>query len=143
MRGLALGLVVAIAAGCAGRPALEADRAYQARGAAVSRIAVRTHRERSVAVVVSAFGELPDACTNLDCVKQEHSPAGIDVPLLTRRESGARCEPQPTPFETGILLDIGGLAPGLSFVTVNGVQGTFQVFEDLRDPSRLDRYKTW
>jgi hypothetical protein len=53
------------------------------------------------------------------------------VTLSTRRESRAGCVTSPRPFERKILLDVVDLPAGIYSVTVNGVQGTFQITQDL------------
>ena len=89
------------------------------------------------------YGQLPDTCTELDRSRQERLGSGIDVTLTTRRESGPSCAAEPRPFERRILLDVAGLPPGLYFVSVNGVQGSFQIFEDLDPRDGMDRFRTW
>jgi len=141
VRGLALGLLFAL--GCAGMRAMEEDRAYQAGVAKVERIHVRDQRDPPAMVSVTAYGELPDACTQLDRVRQERRGAGIDVTLTTRRESGADCAVAPQPFIKTIQLLIDGFTPGLYFVTVNGVPGSFQVYDDPGMPDRFERDRVW
>ena len=142
MRGLALGIALAAVA-CAGGRAFEADRAYEAGVAVVERIDVNVHPERPVSADVSVVGQLPDACTLIHRAQQERRMSGIAVTLTTRRESGARCVAEPRPFQRTIPLDIHGLPPGLYFVSVNGVQSTFQIFEDPINRDGLERYRTW
>jgi inhibitor of cysteine peptidase len=141
VRGLALGLLVAL--GCAGLRGMEEDRAYQAGLAAVERIDVREQRGRPALVAVTAYGELPDACTTLDRVRQERRGSGIDLTLTTRRDSGASCAATPQPFIKTIQLMVDGFTPGIYFVTVNGVQGSFQVFDDPTAPDRFERDRVW
>jgi len=141
MRGLALGLLVAL--GCAGTRAMEEDRAYQAGLARVERISVREQRLRPVTVAVTAYGELPDPCTTLDRVRQERRGSGIEITLTTRRDSGATCAATPKPFIKTIQLMVDGFAPGIYFVTVNGVEGSFQVFDDPGAPDRFQRDRVW
>jgi inhibitor of cysteine peptidase len=143
VRGLALGLVVVSFVGCAGRSALEEDRAYQAGLASVERIEVTVFQERPVSVHVSVYGQLPDSCTELDRSQQQRLGSGIDVTLTTRRESRTDCAAEPRPFERRILLDVVGLAPGLYSVEVNGVRESFQIFRDSSIPDPMDRLRTW
>ena len=128
---------------CAGNRAYEADRAYEAGVAAVESIDVTAHRERPVSVAVTASGTLPDACTLIHRTQQERSTSGITVTITTRRESGANCPPEPQPFQRTFSLEIQGMPPGLYFVSVNGVAGTFQLYEDQLDRNGLERYRTW
>jgi hypothetical protein len=118
---------------CAGNRALEEDRAYQLGVAAVESIDVTVHRERPVSVDVTVSGRLPDPCTLIYRTQQERRSSGITVTLTTRRESGASCEPEPRPFQRTISLDIHGMPPGLYFVSVNGVSGTFQILANAID----------
>jgi inhibitor of cysteine peptidase len=128
---------------CAGPRALEADRPYEAGLASVERIDVHASTGEPVSVRVDAAGTLPDACTTIDRVRQERRGSGVSVSITTRREFGASCAAQPRPFRQAVLLDIVGLAPGLYFVEVNGVEGTFQIYEDLGAPDRYDRPRGW
>jgi len=142
MRRVGPAIAIAFAIACAGMRALEADRAYQLGLARVDRIDVGALRERPVSVHVDVYGQLPDTCTELDRSRQERFGSGIDVTLTTRSESRPSCAAEPRPFERRILLDVAGLPPGLYFVSVNGVQGSFQIFENL-DARGLDRFRTW
>lgn len=136
-------IAIALAFACAGTRAPEADRAFQAGLAPVERIEVQAFRERPVSVHVRVYGQLPDSCTELDRSRQERLGSGIDVTLTTRRESGPSCVAEPRPFQRQILLDVAGLPPGLYLVSVNGVRGSFQIFEDFGAPSGMDRLRTW
>jgi hypothetical protein len=142
VRFLALALAF-VAAGCAGRDPVKADRAYQAGLAAVSRIEVDSQRVKPFTVRVTVRGHLPDACTEIDRVRQEQVSGGIEVTVTTRRESGALCATVARPYETSVLLTTHGMMPGLYFVTVNGVRETFQLHEDLSDPNRFEHYHNW
>jgi len=128
---LALALVVAIAVACGGMRALEADRAYQVGLAAVERVEVHVFSQRPPSAHVSVYGQLPDICTKLDRSRQDRLGSSIDVTLTTRHDSGPDCAAEPRPFEQRILLDVVGLPAGLYVVTVNGVQASFQILEDL------------
>ena len=143
MRGLGLGIAVVIAVGCAGGRALEADRAYQAGLAPVERIDVTVYSDRPVSVHVTVYGQLPDACTELDRSRQQRLGSSIEVTLTTRREDGPDCALEPRPYERRILLDVVGLPAGLYFVEVNGVRESFQILEDRGSPDPMDRFRTW
>jgi len=142
MRGVGPAIAIAFAIACAGTRALEADRAYQQGLARVDRIDVRAFRERPVSVHVNVYGQLPDTCTELGRSRQERLGSGIEVTLTTRSESGPGCAEEPRPFERRILLDVAGLPPGLYVVKVNGVSGSFQIFED-PETREMDRLRTW
>jgi hypothetical protein len=130
-----------LALACVGTREIEDDRPYQAGLASVERIDVRVSRELPTSVHVEAEGVLPDSCTEIHRVRQERHVSGVTVTLTTRRESGAVCAAQTQRFRRSILLDVGGLAPGLYFVEVNGVHGTFQIYEDLGAPDRYERHR--
>jgi hypothetical protein len=136
-------LLLALACACAGRSALERDRAYEAGVASVERLDVSARRERPVAVDVTIFGQLPDACTLIHRAQQEQLSTGVTVTLTTRRESGASCPPEPRAFQHTLSLDVHGLPPGLYFVSVNGVSSTFQIYADSLSPDPSQRYRTW
>jgi inhibitor of cysteine peptidase len=143
MRRVGLTLAIGFAIGCAGNRAIEADRAYQLGLASVDRIDVRVLTNRPASVHVNAFGTLADSCTELERSHQEHFGSRIEVTLSTRRESRAGCEASPRPFERRILLDVVDFAPGVYTVTVNGVQGTFQITLDSevrRPPVHMRRF---
>jgi len=143
MRGVGLVIGIAFALACFGTRGLEADRAYQQGLAAVDRIDVRVFSKRPVSASVSVFGQLPDTCTEIDRSHQERLGSGIDVTLTTRRESRSGCVAEPRHFERRILLDVVGLPAGLYFVSVNGVKGSFQIFEDLDVREPPVRFRTW
>jgi hypothetical protein len=137
MRSIGLVLAIAFAVACAGSRALEADRAYQLGLASVNRIEVRVLMKRPASVHVNVFGTLPDSCTEIEASRQERLGSAIDVILSTRRESRASCVASSRPFERQILLDVVGLPAGAYSVTVNGVQGSFQITKD------LDAWRPW
>lgn len=143
MRRVGLALAIVFAGACAGTRGLEADRAYQLGVASVDRIDVRVLTNRPVSAHVNVFGTLPDSCTEIDRAQQERLGSGIDVTLSTRRESRADCVASRRHFERRILLDVVGLPAGVYSVKVNGVQGTFQIMQDLdvrRPPVRIPVY---
>jgi hypothetical protein len=139
----ALVLLLAVASACAGTRELEMDRAYEAGIASVERLDVNVRRGRPAGVDVDVFGQLPDACTLIHRAQQDRRSTGITVTLTTRRESGARCPPEPRAYQRIVALDIQGMPPGLYFVSVNGVSTTFQIFPDSLAPNAADRYRTW
>jgi inhibitor of cysteine peptidase len=128
--GLAAALAACFLAGCAGKSAMEQDRAYQLGLARVERIDVKVMR-RPVTVHVNVYGTLPDSCTEIEGTEQQRLGSGFDVTLATRRESRSGCVATPRPFEKRILLDVAFLPSGAYSVNVNGVQGSFQILEDL------------
>jgi hypothetical protein len=141
MREFGAALGIACLLGCAGP--IEADRPYQVGLAAVERIEVEVFAEKPFSVYVSVYGQLADGCTKLDRSRQERFGSGIEVTLTTRREATPGCAAEPQPFERRILLDVAGLPQGLYTVTVNGVQDSFQYYEGLGSPRRMDRLRTW
>jgi inhibitor of cysteine peptidase len=141
MHACLLAIACALAAACAGSHGIEADRAYEAGLAPVERLEVRSSRRPPAMVRVEAIGVLPDACTEIDRVRQQRSAAGVTVTLTTRREARAGCAAEPVPFRRGVLLDVEGLPPGLYFVEVNGVRETFEVFGGLGVRDRYERQR--
>jgi hypothetical protein len=128
--GLVAALATSLLAGCAGKSAMEQDRAYQLGLARVERIDIKVMR-RPVSVHVNVYGTLPDTCTEIEGTEQQRLGSGFDVTLATRRESRSGCVATPRPFERRISLDASNLSSGLYSVDVNGVKGDFQVLEDL------------
>jgi inhibitor of cysteine peptidase len=126
----AVAIAASIAVACAGMRGMEADRAYQLGLAQVERIDVRV-MQRPIAVHVDVYGMLPDTCTKIEGSDQQRFGSGFDVTLATRRESREGCVEKPRPFEKRIMLQVANLPSGLYSVTVNGVQGSFQIVEDL------------
>jgi inhibitor of cysteine peptidase len=109
---------------------MEQDRAYQLGLARVDRIDVKVLR-RPVTVHVNVYGTLPDTCTEIEGMEQTRFGSGFDVTVATRRDTHADCISTPRPFEKRILLQVTNLPSGVYSVDVNGVQGTFQILEDL------------
>ena len=127
--GLAVALAALLAA-CAGKSPMEQDRAYQLGLARVDRIDVKVMR-RPVTVHVNVYGTLPDTCTEIEGTEQNRFGSGFDVTVAIRRDTHADCISTPRPFERRILLQVTNLPSGVYSVNVNGVQGTFQILEDL------------
>jgi inhibitor of cysteine peptidase len=117
-------------AGTGGMRGMQEDRAYQLGLASVERIDVKVMR-RPVTVHVNVYGTLPDTCTEIEGTEQQRLGSSFDVTLATRRDSHSNCVSTPRPFEKRILLDVAFLPSGLYSVDVNGVQGSFQILEDL------------
>jgi inhibitor of cysteine peptidase len=127
---LAAALAACFLAGCAGKSPMEQDRAYQLALARVDRIDVKVLR-RPITVHVDVYGTLPDTCTEIEGTEQTRFGSGFDVTVATRRDTHAECISTPRPFEKRILLQVTNLPSGVYSVDVNGVQGTFQILEDL------------
>jgi len=128
--GLLLGLGTAAALACAGTHSPEADRAYQVGVAPVERVDAYAWNTIPASAQVVAYGKLPNTCMKLGRAHQQRLAGSIDVTLTTRYDFGPDCAEEPRPFEQRILLDVAGLPPGLYVVRVNGVVGTFQLFDD-------------
>jgi hypothetical protein len=132
---LALAELAALAAGCAGDAAREADRPYTAGMAAVERVKVEVVSHEPPRLRVDVAGTLPDACTEIERVDERRMGSRIEIRLPTRRPFGAGCDAEPTPFSRSIPLAVAG---DFDFyvVDVNGVVHTVWVRRDVRSLQR-------
>lgn len=71
-------------------------------------------------------GQLPDAgCTKISAIEQVRVGNMIHVTVGTATDPVDLCAQVLTPFEEIISLDVSGLAPGNSLVSVNGIEQVF------------------
>jgi hypothetical protein len=115
----ALGLLA-----CGHDPVREADRAYTVGTAQVESVEVDVRLGSSQVAVARVSGLLPDACTELEAPWVRRNGPVFEVTLATRRPFGARCPPEPVPFEQRVRLRIDP-GPGAYVVNVNGVRQGF------------------
>jgi inhibitor of cysteine peptidase len=83
-----------------------------------------------VQVIVKAFGTLPDGCTEIGTVTQEHDGNTFDILIETERPRNAVCTQAIRQFEQPVALDVDGLLKGEYLVNINGVQETFSLEMD-------------
>jgi hypothetical protein len=84
-----------------------------------------------------ARGQLPDAgCATISGASQVRNGNIFHVTLTTRTDPQALCAQMLTPFEYMVALDVSSLLPGRYIVTVNGVEGSFELPEFV-DPADI------
>lgn len=83
-----------------------------------------------VQVRVVAKGHLPDACTRIDQITQEHEGNTFLMTITTVRPADAVCVEKAVDFEEVIPLEVVGLPAGTYFVDVHGVIGCFELEMD-------------
>ena len=129
-----LSALAALALGCAGHAAREADRAYTAGMAGVERVTVELVSVSPPRLRIDVSGHLPDACTEIEHVEERRMGSRIELRLPTRRPAGSDCDAEPTPFKRSIPLSV---AAGFDFyvVDVSGVVSTVWV---RREPGAPD-----
>lgn len=98
--------------------------------AAVDSIDVMLLESFPVQVRVIARGNLPDGCTTLDKIEQARTARAFEVTITTVRPADRACTEALVPFEVSIALDVLGLPAGKYTVSVNGVQGSFELAAD-------------
>jgi inhibitor of cysteine peptidase len=96
----------------------------------VEHIEVMTFKSFPVQVNVIARGHLPDNCTFIDNITQEHSTNTLRVKITTARQSDKDCTKGNQPFEEIIPLNIEGLSAGVYVVKVNSVTDSFELGVD-------------
>lgn len=96
--------------------------------AAVESVKTEIQATEPPGVKVIATGHLPDAgCTSIAAVEQERDSDVFRVSITTHTDPEMMCAQVLTPFEEVVLLDTNDLAPGLYRVSVNGVEGSFEL----------------
>ena len=83
-----------------------------------------------VQVSVTAQGNLPDGCTQIDEVISQQTDTTFRVAITTLRQPSAICTQALVPFEESIPLDVAGLPAGTYEVSVNGVSDSFTLDVD-------------
>lgn len=78
-----------------------------------------------VQIRVTALGDLPDGCTQIDEVISQRVEDTFRVAITTLRQPAATCTQALVPFEESIPLEVEGLPAGTYTVSVNGVTDTF------------------
>jgi inhibitor of cysteine peptidase len=83
-----------------------------------------------VQVRVSASGDLPDGCTEIDEIQTEKTGNTFEVSISTKKPRDAICTQALVPFTETFPLEVRGLEAGTYTVDVNGVTGTFELETD-------------
>ncbi|MEN8216643.1 MAG: hypothetical protein ABFS56_09750 [Pseudomonadota bacterium] len=96
----------------------------------VEHIEVMTFESFPVQVNVVARGHLPDNCTFIDDITQEHHTNTLRLKITTARQSDKDCTKGNQPFEEIIPLNIEGLLAGIYVVKVNSVTDSFELGVD-------------
>ncbi len=98
--------------------------------ATIENIDIKILRSFPVQVNVTANGFLADSCTSFDKIIKEKKENIFFVTITTVRPSDLNCEKEPYFFEKEIPLDTNGLDGGVYIVSVNGVNGSFEINAD-------------
>ncbi len=96
----------------------------------VENIEIMTLESFPVQVRVSASGNLPDGCTEIDEIQTERTGNTFKINISTKRPADAICTQALVPFTETIPLEVRGLEAGIYNVDVNGVTGTFELAID-------------
>ena len=96
----------------------------------VENIEIMTLESFPVQVRVSASGNLPDGCTEIDEIQTERTGNTFKITISTKRPADAICTQALVPFTETIPLEVRGLEAGTYTVDVNGVTGTFELAID-------------
>ncbi|ADI74318.1 conserved hypothetical protein [Methanohalobium evestigatum Z-7303] len=83
-----------------------------------------------VQVIVVAEGYFPDGCTQIHEIEKEKQGNSFNITITTKRPKDKLCTQQIVPFKENISLDVEGLKAGVYNVSVNGVNGTFELTID-------------
>lgn len=83
-----------------------------------------------VRVIVVAEGYFPDGCTQIHEIEKEKHRNSFNITITTKRPKDKLCTQQIVPFKENISLDVEGLKAGVYNVSVNGVNGTFELTID-------------
>jgi inhibitor of cysteine peptidase len=108
---------------------------YETDLANVEQVDVMILESFPVQVRVTASGNLPNGCTEIDEVDVAQEGQTFDVTITTRRPLDQECTEALVPFEETFPLDVLGLAAGTYVVDVNGVTGTFELAVDNVSPT--------
>ncbi|WP_292485394.1 hypothetical protein [Methanohalobium sp.] len=83
-----------------------------------------------VQVIVVAEGYFPDGCTQIHEIEKDKQGNNFNITITTKRPKDKLCTQQIVPFKENISLDVEGLKTGVYNVSVNGVNGTFELTID-------------
>jgi inhibitor of cysteine peptidase len=103
------------------------DQDVVTRPADVGDIEIALLESFPVQVTVTAFGTLPDGCTEISTITQERNDNSFAVVIETERPRDAVCTQVMREFEQPFALDVVGLPKGEYLVNVNGIQDRFSL----------------
>ncbi len=83
-----------------------------------------------VPVNLVARGYLPNDCTMIDQITEEHSGNILTIKITTARQTDKVCRETSQVFEEVIPLDVAGLSAGVYTVKVNNKIGVFELGMD-------------
>jgi inhibitor of cysteine peptidase len=83
-----------------------------------------------VQVIVVAEGYFPDGCTQIHEIEKDKQGNNFNITITTKRPKDKLCTQQIVPFKENISLDVEDLKAGVYNVSVNGVNGTFELTID-------------
>ncbi len=116
-------LTVVIISGCA-----ENNKDKSIHGnATVENLEIQIIESNPVKVNVTVKGYRSDACTEFDKIVNKRENNIFHISITTIKSADVSCENLPYFFEQVIPIETNGLNPGIYYVTVNGVNGSFEL----------------
>jgi hypothetical protein len=106
------------------------ETSYEYGTASVDSIDVLILESFPVQINVTARGQLPDGCTEIDEAQVQYEESHFAVTLTTRRPTDRMCTEALVPYEYTFPLEVRGLLAGEYTVDVNGAQGSFTLAID-------------
>lgn len=103
---------------------------YVYKTANIENITINILESFPVQVRVVAEGYFPDGCTEIHEIKKEKNENNFNITITTKRPKDKICTQQIVPFEENISLKVEGLKAGVYNVSVNGVNGSFELTRD-------------
>ncbi len=98
--------------------------------ATVENLEIQILESTPVKVNVSVKGYRPDACTDFDKIINKRENNVFNISITTIKSEDVTCENLPYFFEKVIPIETNGLNPGIYYVTVNGVNASFEITAD-------------
>ncbi len=95
--------------------------------ATVENLEIQILESNPVKVNVTVKGYRPDACTEFDKIVNKRENNVFYISITTIKSADATCENLPYFFEKVIPIETNGLNPGTYYVTVDGVNGSFEI----------------
>lgn len=108
-------------------PEIVIEEAYDL---AIDNMQVVVEESSPIQVAVIVNGTLPDRCISIVRIRADYDNSGFKLNILTRREIGLECEPDPHSFEEYVFLDVDDLPEGTYQVSLNELSESFTLEEN-------------
>ncbi len=135
-RYVSFGIIIALLLILSGCRSNKGSPEYFYREARIDAVEVRTTDSVPPQVSVIVHGTLPDACTEIDSVKQEIRNHTFILTITTRRPVHEICAQTTTPFEITTPLAVEGMPAGVYTVIANDVTASFELKTGTPVPTR-------